>query len=275
MTFPIFDSHCHLDAADFDADRETVVERALAAGVCGVVVPATSLASAHATVAMVASLNGLEGPNDAILSAYAAVGVHPHDAREVDAEAMLEIEKLSESPRVVAIGETGLDYHYNLSPPEIQRASLREHVRLAVRRKLPLVLHNRDSEADMLVILEEEGAAAVGGVMHCFTADQATADRLLAMGFHIGFTGIVTFRNADALREVVRRVPLDRILLETDSPYLAPVPYRGKRNEPSFLPRVAEAVAALHGVSPEEVAARALENTRRCFGLAPMEAASR
>jgi TatD DNase family protein len=255
--YPIFDSHCHLDAEQFDADRAEVVRRAVDAGLAGVVIPATDRASCDKAVSLLDRLDGLP--------AYAAVGVHPHEAKAVDERDMAAIEALSEREGVVAIRETGLDYHYDFSPPEVQRASLRAHVQLAVRRRLPLVLHCRNAEADLLAILREEGASA--GVVHCFTGEWETAEQLLDLGFHIGFTGIVTFRNAEALREVVRRVPLDRILLETDAPYLAPIPYRGKRNEPSFLPRVAETVALLHSLTPSETARAAMENTFRCFRL--------
>lgn len=259
MTFPVIDSHCHLDADAFDGDRDDVVARAVAAGVTAVVLPGTDLASSEKALALLPHMHGLE--------AYAAVGVHPHEAASFDDTVRVRIEQMSHMQGVVAIGETGLDYHYDFSPREAQRASLRAHVRMAVARNLPLVLHCRDAEADLLAIVEEEGGTRCGGVVHCFTGSAAMAARLVEMGFHLGFTGIITFRNADALREVVRQVPLERILLETDSPYLAPIPYRGKRNEPAHVAKVAEIVATLHGLTPAAAAASAAENTRRCFRL--------
>lgn len=259
MTFPIFDSHCHLDAADFEPDRAEVIARARAAGVTAAIVPATDLPSSEKTVALVAATTEIE--------TYGAVGIHPHEAKAFDDAAMAELEALSREARVIAIGETGLDFHYNFSPPEVQQSSLRAHIRLALRRGLPMILHCRNAEEALLQILDQENASACGGVVHCYTGSMDTAERLLDRGFYLGFTGIVTFKNAAALREVVRRVPPSRILLETDSPYLAPIPYRGKRNEPSFLPHVAETVGTLHGKSAADMAYLAIENTRRCFHL--------
>lgn len=259
MTFPVFDSHCHLDAKAFDEDRDAVVARAAAAGVIGVVLPATDRDSSDKIVTLLDTLTALE--------AYGAVGVHPHEAASFSDEVMAHIEGLTRHPRVVAVGETGLDYYYDFSPREAQQASLRAHVRLARTQGLPLVLHCRDAEADLLSILDAEGAAQCGGVVHCFTGTAETAQRLLGMGFYLGFTGIITFRTADALREVVKMTPLSRILVETDSPYLAPIPYRGKRNEPAYVAKVAEVVGQLHGTSAAEAAASAADNTRRCLRL--------
>lgn len=262
MTYPVFDSHCHLDTDAFDADRDEVLARAVAAHVRGIVVPATDVASCDSTAALVARCAGRDD-----IEVYGTVGVHPHEARHLDDDGLAHIERLSHLPRIVAIGETGLDYHYDFSPPEVQRASLRAQVRLAVRRAMPLVLHCRNAESDLLDIVEAEGGRSCGGVVHCFTGTWETAERFLALGFYLGFTGIITFRNAEALRDVVRRVPIDRLLIETDSPYLAPIPHRGKRNEPAHVALVAETVGPLHGLSAAEAARVAEANTRRCFNL--------
>ncbi len=256
----IFDSHCHLDASDFDADRPQVMARAVAKGVTSFLIPATDLASSVKTCDLVDSLA-------CDYDVYGAVGVHPHEANRFDDEVATAIDGLAGHPRIVAVGETGLDYHYTFSPRELQLASLRSHVHLALRRDLPLILHCRNAEADLLSLLEQEEAPRCGGVIHCYTGDLSTARHLLAMGFYLGFTGIVTFRNADALREVVRQAPLDRLLLETDCPYLAPIPYRGKRNEPSYLPGVCTTIAGIHGVEPELIARITRENACRCFRL--------
>lgn len=258
-SFQICDSHCHLDAVEFDDDREDVLGRAAEAGVSCVIVPGTDMASSRKVKDLVPAID--------ILQAYGAVGVHPHEAKELDGSCVAELETLSRQPHIVAIGETGLDYHYNFSPPDVQQASLRDHVRLAVRCGLPLILHCRNAEDDLLRILVEEEGTRCGGVVHCYTGTLSSAERLLGLGFYLGFTGIVTFRNSAALRDVARQVPISRILLETDAPYLAPVPYRGKRNEPGFIPRIAETMALLHERSPAEVAAATYENTRRCFHL--------
>lgn len=263
--YAIVDSHCHLDAEPFDADRAEVLARARAAGVTVVVVPGTDLASSRKAVDLVRAASGEP-------RLFAAVGIHPHSASECltpaegTADDVLEaLRGLALEPGVVAIGETGLDYHYNFSPPDVQRASLRRQVRLARALDRPLILHCRDAEADILRIIAEEGAS--GGVVHCYTGGLETAQALLAAGFYLGFTGIVTFKNSQALRDVAAAVPLDRILLETDSPYLAPIPHRGRRNEPAFLPGVAAVIAGLHGLSAAALAQRAAENTARCFRL--------
>jgi len=196
------------------------------------------------------------------------VGVHPdHDqGREPSVE---ELVGLSAHPRVVAIGETGLDY-YRLQREEVdwQRARFRTHIRAACAAGKPLIIHTRNAAADTLAIMAEEGAAATGGVMHCFTENWAVAEAALAMGFYISFSGIVTFKSAKDLKEVARRVPLERLLIETDSPYLAPVPHRGKRNEPAYVRHVAEEIAALKGVALEEVAAASSHNFFALFAAA-------
>lgn len=253
----MIDSHCHLDAEQYDGDRDAVILRAQEAGVAAVVVPGTDLASSEKAVALSRGAHPIP--------LHPTVGVHPHEARDY-AEALPRVRALSAD--AVAIGETGLDFHYTFSTQEVQCESLRAHVRLARDVGLPLVLHCREAEPALLRILEEERASECGGVVHCYTGTMETALRVLDMGLHLGFTGIITFKNATPLRDVLARVPLERILLETDGPYLAPTPHRGKRNEPSFLPRIAEAVAEVKRIPVSEMTAIAAENTRRLFRLA-------
>lgn len=250
----LVDSHCHLDFPDLAGDIDDVLRRmrdndvvhALCIGVTLENWPRVrSIAEAHAALSM-------------------TVGVHPdeHEAREPE---LAELVSLAAIPKVVAIGETGLDYFRASGDLEWQRQRFRTHIRAARESAKPLVIHTRSASADTLDIMRAERADEVGGVMHCFTETMEVAEAALDMGFHISFSGIVTFKNATALKEVAKRVPLDRILVETDSPYLAPVPHRGKRNEPSYVRHVAEYVAALRGISLAELAAATTENFQRLF----------
>jgi TatD DNase family protein len=199
---------------------------------------------------------------------WAAVGIHPHDAARIPDGAMEEIERLATThPRVVAVGETGLDYHYNYSPPAEQQETMRRFCGIARRAKKPLSLHVRDAHADVLGILTEEHADDVGGVIHCFTGDLRDAQAYVALGFHISLSGVVTFKSASAIREAASWVPLDRLLVETDCPYLAPIPMRGKRNEPAYIAHTAAFVAALRGLDLAEFGAATTRNARTLFGL--------
>lgn len=250
----LVDSHCHLDFPDLASDLPGILERMRTAGVgCAVCV----------------SVNLEDFPRVLALSErhpelYATVGVHPEytDAEEPTKARLLE---LAAHPKVIAIGETGLDYYWQKDRPEWQRQRFRTHIRAARDCGKPLVVHMRDAADDTLGILAEEEASAVGGIMHCFTETWDVARRALDLGFLISFSGIVTFRNATAIHEVARMAPLDRILVETDAPYLAPVPYRGKRNEPSYVRHVAESVASLRGISTEEVVSATTSNFYRLF----------
>jgi TatD DNase family protein len=255
----LIDSHGHVDGKEFDADRDAVLARARAAGVSPLVVVGTgeSLARIGRAVALA------EHEPDV----FAAVGVHPHDAAKIQPDWWPALEEWARRPRVVAVGETGLDYHYDHSPRPEQQAAFRAHVGLARRVGKPVVCHVRDAHPDTVRILDEEGAAEVGGVIHCFTGGPDDARAYVALGMHVSFSGIVTFRTADAIRAAVAEVPLDRILIETDCPYLAPVPMRGKRNEPAFLVHTAEAVARAAGVTPEALASATVVNTSRLFRL--------
>jgi TatD DNase family protein len=255
----LIDSHCHLDEERFDADRDAAVARALAAGVTRMVTIGAS--------------GGMQANHDALALAarhtaiVATVGVHPHEARTVSAAVLDEITRLASAPKVVAIGETGLDYYYDNSPRPVQREAFRQFIRLARQLALPLVVHLRDAYEDALTILREEQAAEIGGVIHCFSGDRGTARSFLDLGFYISFSGIVTFKNAEELRAVARMVPADRFLVETDAPFLAPVPYRGKRNEPAYVIYAAAAIAEVRQQPLEDIARLTRANTERCFRL--------
>lgn len=238
----LVDSHCHLDFPDLSRRLPEILGRMNENGVGWAVCIGVNLEDFPGVLALAESHPNL----------YATVGVHPEYA---DAEDPSEgkLAELADHPKVIAIGETGLDYYWQKDRPQWQRDRFRRHIRAAIRARKPIVVHMRDAADDTLSILKEEGAQAVGGVMHCFTETWEVARDALDLGFHISFSGIVTFKNALAIKEVARKTPLDRILLETDSPYLAPVPYRGKPNEPAYVRHVAEEVARLRGLSPEQV----------------------
>lgn len=248
------DSHCHL--AMYEGAVEALA-RSRAAGVMGVVVPATRLEDLDECVRIAES-------NDDV---WAAVGFHPHEAKDFDDAAAEKVERLALHPRVVAIGEIGLDYHYDHSPREIQREALVRQIAIARRVDLPVVIHNRESTGDLVEILESGEAAGVRGVLHSFTESYEVAARLIDRGFFISFSGIITFRSADALRDVAKMLPHDRVLIETDTPYLAPVPFRGRTNEPAFVARVAETLAGLWSISMNEVAELTTSNFESAFGV--------
>lgn len=256
------DSHAHLDMEDFDADREAVVERAFGAGLRDILCPAdlTGGRSLETTLGLAERFPGVS----------TAAGVHPHNASLFRPEHLDELERLAASNTIRAVGEIGLDFHYNLSPPDRQRAAFREQAALAVRLGLPLIVHTRSAGQEAADILEGLSGDA-RGVFHCYTEDRALADRLTGMGFFISFSGILTFPGAGALRETARGLPRDRLLVETDSPYLVPVPHRGrvKRNEPRFVAEVVRVLAGLLGVSPEEAADLTSRNYRRLFFSRP------
>ncbi len=255
MTF--IDSHCHLDDKQFDADREAVIERAHAAGV--------------ETMLAVGTGNGPPDLEAGIRLAdghpqmYASVGVHPHDASKAAPETFERLRELLKHPRVVAIGEIGLDYHYNFSPPEIQREVFARQLEMAREAARPVIIHTREAWPDTLRLIEE--ARPASGIMHCFSGGPEEAAQSLALGFHISFAGVVTFPKALEVQAAARMVPLDRLLIETDAPYLAPVPHRGKRNEPAFVVETARKLAELRGVTVEEIASVTAENFRRLFGM--------
>jgi TatD DNase family protein len=253
----LVDSHCHLDFPDFAGERDAVIARAREAGVGTMLTISTKL-SAFAGVREIA---------EAFDDVYCSAGVHPHEAdAEEGATDVQGLIALSAHPKVIGFGETGLDYYYELSPRERQQAGFRAHLRAAREAGLPVIVHTRDADPDTMAILSEECAdGAVRGLIHCFTASRALAECALDLGFYISFSGVVTFKKADALRAIARDVPLDRVLVETDAPYLAPTPKRGKRNEPAFVVYTAAAVADLKRVTPEAMAEATTENFFRLF----------
>jgi TatD DNase family protein len=252
----LFDTHCHLDSAHFPEGADAVLERARAGGV-----------QAFACI----GVGSLEVSREAVALAerrpdvVATVGVHPHDASTFSAELEAELVALVTRDRVVAFGEVGLDYHYDHSPREVQKDAFRRSIALARCARKPLVIHTREAAADTLSVLEEEGARDVGGIIHCFSEDRAFAARALELGFYLSFSGIVTFKNAVAIKDVAAWAPEDRVLVETDSPYLAPVPMRGKRCEPSLVVHTARHLAELRGVTPERVAEVTRRNAESVF----------
>jgi len=252
----LVDSHCHVDMPQFDADRDDVVARAREAGLVEMlVVGGVDEEGGHRRALDVAGRYGLP----------ATAGVHPHEARLADERVYDELRELAGEGRLVAIGEIGLDFHYDHSPRTVQRETFRRQVRLAREVALPVVVHTREADEETAAILEEEGAAEAGGVIHCFTGGVELARRALALGFCVSFSGIVAFPRAEVIQEVAREVPEDRLLVETDAPYLAPPPHRGKRNEPAFVVEVARKVAALRGTDLETVAAASVRNYARLF----------
>ncbi len=255
----LVDSHCHLDFDVFDADREAVFARAAEAGVATWLSISTYLRVAD-KIRATAELHPFAGYS---------IGTHPHNAAEEREVTTADLVAASRQERVVAIGESGLDYYYDNSPRDVQAECFRRHCRAAVETDLPIIVHTRDAEEDTIRILEEElQGGALKGVLHCFSGSQWLADRALDLGFSISFSGIVTFKKALALQQVAASVPLDRLLVETDAPYLAPVPMRGKRNEPAFVRHTAAKLAALKGVDEGEIAARTTENYFRLFDRA-------
>jgi TatD DNase family protein len=253
----LFDTHAHLNADQYKEDLHEVMERAKEAGVSNIVVVgfdtltikrAIELAEAHDYI-------------------YACVGWHPVDAIDMTDDDLKWIEELANHPKVVAIGEMGLDYHWDKSPHDIQKDVFRKQIRLAKKVKLPIVIHNRDATADIVEILKEEGAAEVGGIMHCFSGSVEIAKECLDMNFYISLGGPVTFKNAKKPKEVAFEIPLDRLLIETDCPYLTPHPYRGQRNEPSYVKLVAEQIAEIKGVTFEEIARATSDNAKKLFGI--------
>lgn len=244
------DSHCHLTMSNADAN----LAAARAAGVRGFVVPGTNLKDARPAIAVARE-------ND---DAWAAVGFHPHDAKDCDDAAFAEIEQLAREERVVAIGECGLDYHYDHSPRDVQRAVFERHIELAKALDKPIIVHNRESTDDMVAILAKSDAR---GILHSYTESLDVAKQLIGLGFYISFSGIVTFRSAESLREVARALPHDRVLIETDTPYLAPVPFRGRDNEPAYVIKVAELLANLWSLPLEQVAEQTTSNFERAFSV--------
>ncbi len=259
MSNPVFiDTHTHLDFDRFDADREEVIRRAHEANVAAMVtigidyktsLAAIKIAEEHANI-------------------YAAIGVHPHDAREMTDEQFDELAELLSHPKVAAIGEVGLDYHYDYSPRDVQRRVFRRFLDLALTTQMPLIIHTREADEDILAIIREKARGNWRGVFHCFSGDQGMAKRVLDLGFMISFTGTVTFKNSDSIN-VAKAVPMDRLMIETDCPFLAPAPKRGKRNEPAFIVHVANRIAEAKQMPLDDFARATTLNALRFFNINP------
>lgn len=251
------DTHAHIAASDFASDIDAVVTRAHEAGVSRIVCVADNLRSAHGSVDLAMRYD----------SVYATAGIHPHNAEAAVEDDFTKLRTLLAHERVVAVGEMGLDFHYDFSPVDVQKQVFRRQIELAQEFNRPIIMHSRKAEHDVLDILGEVGIPKAGGVMHCFWGDLRAAQRTVDAGLYIGVGGPVTFKNAGDLREILKSLPLDRILVETDSPYLAPVPFRGKRNEPAYVAQTGRALAELLGLSDDEMARVTTENAIRLFGL--------
>ena len=250
----LVDSHCHLDFPDLAGNLPEVLGLMQRNEVGCAVCIGVNLEDFPRIRALAESNPGI----------FASVGVHP-ETTDVQEPTIADLVALARHPKVIAIGETGLDYYWQKDAPEWQRDRFRVHIRAAIETRKPLVIHNRDATADTLRLMSEECAGEVGGILHCFTETWEVAEAALDLGFHISLSGIVTFKNALIVKEVARRVPLDRLLVESDAPYLAPVPYRGKLNQPGYVRHVAEEIARLRGISFEEVASATTENFFRLF----------
>ena len=255
----LIDTHCHLDFPDFEDELDDVLDRAKAAGVSKMVTICTK----------VTQFDRIRAMADAHEDIYCSVGIHPHEAEKEPVTTTAELLELASHPKCIGIGETGLDYFYEHSPRKEQQANFREHIGASREAKLPLIVHTRDADEDTISILSEEKRNGdFPGLIHCFSSSEELAMASLELGLYISISGIVTFKKAVELRETLKNVPLDRILVETDAPYLAPVPHRGKRNEPSFVADTAAKVAEIKGVSTEEMARISTENFYRLFSKA-------
>jgi TatD DNase family protein len=254
----LIDTHCHLDFDRFDEDRKAVVQRAVDAGVERIVVPALDLENCTAVLSLTEQYEGV----------FAAVGVHPNSSADWREEWIDAIRSFAQHEKVIAIGEIGLDYYWDKSPKAVQHRALTSQLALAAELGLPVIIHNRESDGDVLRLLEQSAlnGRPGPGVLHSFSTTWETAEAALDMGFYLGFTGPVTYKKADELRDIAARVPFDRMLVETDAPFLAPQQYRGKRNEPAYVAYVAEKIAEVRGLTTAEIAQQTTENARRLFG---------
>jgi TatD DNase family protein len=260
----LIDSHCHLDFPDFAPERDAVIARAREAGVSPMITISTRMRRFDEVYAL----------TQTYADVFCSAGTHPHYASEEKDLPLEDILAAAERDKVVAIGEAGLDYHYDFSAVEDQKAGFRRHIEAARRTGLPVVIHSREAEEDTAAILEDEMAkGAFSAVLHCYTSGPDLARRGLALGLYVSFSGVLTFKKSDQLREIAASVPMDRLLVETDAPYLAPVPYRGKRNEPAYVRHTAKVLAEVKGVSEDVIARATTENACRLFSRMPRDAA--
>lgn len=253
----LFDTHVHLNAEQYEDDLHEVINRALEKGVQNMVVVGFDEPTINKAIQIAETYDFI----------YASVGWHPVDAIDMTDEHLAWIEELAQHPKVVALGEMGLDYHWDKSPKEVQKDVFRRQIRLARKVNLPIIIHNRDATEDVVTILKEEHVEEVGGIMHCFTGSIEVAKQCMDMNMYISFGGPVTFKNAKKPKEVATELPLDKLLIETDCPYLTPHPFRGKRNEPGYVSYVAEQIAELKGITYEELADITTANAKKLFGI--------
>jgi TatD DNase family protein len=260
----LIDTHAHLDFRHFDADRQAVLERASAAGVAKILTVGTDVPSSRRAVDLAARHD----------SVYAAVGMHPHDAKRLSGSALAELRALTQRPRVVAVGEVGLDFYRDRSPRDMQRRAFQAQLAWSAKLGKPVIIHDREAHSEVMAVLEDwaeglKGSPLVGrlGVLHTFSGDRAMAEQAIELGFYISFSGPVTYKNADRLADVVRHVPLDRLLMETDCPFLTPHPYRGRRNEPAYVRLVGERIAILREMAFEDLAEATTANAERLFAF--------
>ena len=255
----LIDTHCHLTMPDFEPDRRNVIQRATDAGISHLITIGTDIEDSRQAIA-------IADANDFI---YAAVGIHPHDVKDItDIDNISDtIKKLASNKKVVALGETGLDYHYMHSPAEIQQEHFRLEISLAKSLGLPVIVHSREAKEDTLRILKEEQIELTGGVLHCFSGDMEMAEKAMEMGLYISFSGVITFKKATNVLDIVKLIPLNRILIETDAPFLSPVPNRGRRNEPAYVKLVAEKIAEVKGISLEELGSAVMSNASGLFKI--------
>ena len=251
------DSHAHLDDTKYDGDRDEMLQRAQGRGISNIVNVGYDLLSSRRSLDLAAKYDFI----------YAAVGIHPHDAAVAGENYLEELREMAAQPKAVAIGEMGLDYYRNLSPKEVQQLVFREQIRLAAELEKPIIIHDREAHGDVMAILREEKVGPAKGVLHCFSGSMEMARECLKMGFYLSIAGPVTFHNANKLREIAANIPLDRLLIETDSPYLTPEPHRGKRNESAYVAYVGQCIAEIRGIPVEELGAATTDNAKRLFKI--------
>jgi len=253
----LIDSHAHLEMPEFDQDRDEVIQRAKKQGIGYIITIGIQIPEAEKAIALAETYDWI----------YAAIGIHPHYAQEIDENTYSKLEHLAAHSKVKAFGEIGLDFYRNLSRQDVQVRRFRELIQIGKKLRLPLIIHDRNAHQEILTILREENGFDWGGVIHCFSGDYEMAKKCLDQGFYISIPGTITFKNATSLQEVVKKIPLERIIVETDAPFLAPLPFRGKRNEPSYVKYTAEKVGELKNKSFEEVAHQTSENTKHLFKI--------